>query len=132
MTTVVPGAPGAPVAVSSATQQGQLKPPSAGGAAFLYAVVSNVTPWLCQVQGAETKTLQPFLQDVLQVLPGQSINYIMTTAQGLPATASGPAYLQVDWYYGEPEGSFPFSFTAQALASIAGTITTITPAQLVY
>lgn len=123
---IVPGAPGAPVTVGPTTQA-QLSPPSAGGAAYTWAVVANVSPWLAVVIGAEILTLQPFEVTKLQVLPGQSISLQMTTTAGLPATSPGAAYIQTDWFYGEPDGVYPFSLTAQAVsAAVSGILGTIT------
>lgn len=121
------GYPGTAVAVT-ATGSGTLTPPNQS--VFGWAVVTNVSPWIATVTGlAEgSGTLQPFEQDMLELSPAGSIGYSMSVPPGGSSTApaSQPAYLQVDWYLasqGPPAGSWPFSLTAQALASIAGAIT---------
>lgn len=113
--------PGTAFAVTSASA-GPFTVPASNNV-YGWAVVNNCTPWLCQVICADgVITAQPFEAVLVSTPPNGNLSYTMSVppSGSAVATAGQPVYLQADWYVqasGAPDGTYPMSLTAQAIAA---------------
>lgn len=110
------GVPTPSVAVTS-TQAGTLTSPQ--GFTSGWTVVSNASPWLMTVTGAEgSKTILPYTADLV-VPVAVGIPFKMSPPPG-PAIAAANPWVQGDWYIaggGPPSGTFPYPLTSQAISA---------------
>jgi hypothetical protein len=115
-----------PVALTPGTSAQVMQP---GGGQFGYVVLSNVSPYMLTLQiGADTFLLAPFTEQMYPLAHSTTspLGITPTLLIGQAVVPGASAQANVTWYTfgeGKPQGNWPISLSAQALASIAGVLT---------